>query len=539
MNLARYDKETRQRIEECERLSVIGDPTAPRKLRSLEKIAKEKGDNALLGFVHFYLANWYYDASQYESFQRALERAIFALLRSDAYDLLARAYNFFAIDAQSNDAFDVAYSYYSSALRFTDEKSMPAVTGIVIHNLATFYYGIDDHKRARQFFRKSIRMLHTNKEDPFYERNLLVAYISEAVASLMMGDHPAATRVYSKMKKLHESMDETLFTDVRLSYHFFELRYALSAEDKKSIQAQSERILSTLRDESLSFVEMDDVRDFCGALMKEGQMETVGEIIRIISPQVRASNITHSMRLLAELKSDYYAKIGDEAQLMDALQEQHRLLRRQKEEQAKIYKNSMRLIKLIGDLQDEQEAMALENEYLQEQIVTDELTQIPNRFAFDEELTAAFERAYKAKRQLGVEMMDVDGFKKYNDSFGHRAGDACLAAVGEILRTICKEEKVFCARYGGDEFVLIYEGKSDEEIVAIAKRIRKEIAACEVVLEEKKIPQPMVVSQGICNDFPQDRVRPWDFLMEADSALYAVKGKKQQKVQLRKLSVFA
>ena len=96
---------------------------------------------------------------------QTLKQAIYYLLRSENYEMLARSYNFFAIDAQSIDSLDVAYSYYASALKFTDADTSPSVAGIIISNIANFYYFIGDFKTARKYIRKGRSLLTKNNKD--------------------------------------------------------------------------------------------------------------------------------------------------------------------------------------------------------------------------------------------------------------------------------------------------------------------------------------------------------------------------------------
>ncbi len=538
MNLSLYEKEIQEKIRECERATAAGERSALRKLGELKKIAKEKNDPALLGFTEFYRANWYYDDSQYEKYHNSLEAAIQSLLRTKEYELLARSYNFFAIDAQNNDALDVAYSYYTSALQFTDEETAPSVTGVILHNLANLYAAIADYKLARKHYRRSLRLLEGNKEDPFYHRNLLIAYISDGINSVVLKDLPAAKKTFRIVRSLAEELEDTQLPDVLLDYHFFEVRLALLAGDHKTVEERSGVILEELKDDAMSFMEMDDIRDFCFSLMEHGLLDLTGSILSLITPAVLNANIAHAMRSLTEAKVEYYDKINDEKQLIKALREQHRLMNLQKEEQAKIYQYSISLIKQVGKLQEEEVAVRLENENLQIRILTDDLTGIANRYAFDKELDAAFERAYQKNAEFGVEILDVDGLKAYNDRYGHQAGDTCLVTVGKVLETVAKEHGVFCARYGGDEFVVIYEGKTDGEILTIAQQIDADVTRCTAAMQSDMPQTKITVSQGICNDIPKAKSKPWDYLFEADSALYSVKGTKKKRIPIRRLRGF-
>ncbi len=538
MDFSRFDKKTQQLIEECETLYGAGDKKVLSKLKKLKTIAKEQRDNGLLGFVNFYFANWYYDESEYDKFQTSLAEAIHALLRSREHQLLARSYNFFAIDAQINDALDVAYSYYSNALRFAEEDNNPAVTGAIVQNLANIYHVIGDYEMARKYYRRAKRLMNKNKGDVFYDRNMVIAGVNDGQNSILMGDLPAAQRSYNQTAKIIPRIDGEKFPNLIVSFQFFEARLALLKKDYKTFDELLPPILETLEQEGMFFLEMGDIESFCKALIAEDRMDSFRKILKIIEPKIKESNITHSLRLLSEVKIEYYERIKNDKKLIEALREQQEILMRQKEEQIKIYKNSMNLIKIIGDMQEEEMAVRLENQHLQNQIMTDGLTDIPNRYALDQELDRAFERTYKKKKNLGVEIMDIDDFKTYNDTFGHLTGDGCLEKLGGILKYYSEAENIFAARYGGDEFVIIYEGKSDDEIRDISARIRGAIGECAMAMNEKQGSVTVTISTGVCNDVPRMGSKPWDFLAAADDALLSVKGKKRKILDVRKLPEF-
>ena len=538
MDIKKYDKNTQELIKECENLYASNNKLLLRQLRQLEGIAKEIEDNGLLGLVYFYYANWYYDYSQFEKFQNSLKQAIHSLLRSNDYELLARSYNFFGINAQINDAYDVAYTYYMNALQFTNEEESPSVTGIVIHNLANFYYEIGDYQIAKKYFHKALKLIKENKDDPLYHRNLIIACLSDGTNSLAMKDLAAAKKTHLIIKKELKNIDINKHRDVYISTLFFETRIALNSKDKTGADEKLKYIINSLNEEAMSFVETNDVVDFCKFLISKNKLDAVGKIISIVSPLILQSDMTHAQRLLTELKIDYYDKINDDKKLEEALRNRHNLLIAQKDEKEKIYKYSMSLISLVADLQEERNAVRLENEHLQIQILMDDLTGIANRYALDQELSQAFERIYKTKETLGIEILDVDDFKNFNDTYGHQAGDFCLSKIGNILKNISKDEGIFCARYGGDEFVLIYEGKSDKEIKNIAKRIDFEVKEGINQINNIKINKQVTVSQGICNDIPRIKSKPWDFLKEADIALYSIKGKRNSVIPIRKLPEF-
>jgi diguanylate cyclase (GGDEF)-like protein len=164
-------------------------------------------------------------------------------------------------------------------------------------------------------------------------------------------------------------------------------------------------------------------------------------------------------------------------------------------------------------------------ESLRVQAVRDPLTGLYNRRYMQEFLDRELHLARRKRRPLAVMMLDLDYFKRYNDNFGHSAGDQALAAVGETLLRCVRAEDVVC-RYGGEEFALILPECSLRQATARAEEI------CRRIRENRAQPdQPgvLTVSIGVAAfDETTDRV---DLLLKfADEALYQAKGAGRDRV---------
>jgi diguanylate cyclase (GGDEF)-like protein len=166
--------------------------------------------------------------------------------------------------------------------------------------------------------------------------------------------------------------------------------------------------------------------------------------------------------------------------------------------------------------------MQEENKLLQEKSERDPLTKLPNREKINEYTEVAFENAYHNGTNLGVEIFDIDFFKQYNDTYGHQAGDKCLKKIAQLLHSLM-EQGIFCARYGGDEFIIIYENKSDDEIKAIAEQLRQRVMELNITHTNSTISPVVTISQGIRNSVPKDGNKIWDYFYIADMSMYHVK----------------
>jgi diguanylate cyclase (GGDEF)-like protein len=151
----------------------------------------------------------------------------------------------------------------------------------------------------------------------------------------------------------------------------------------------------------------------------------------------------------------------------------------------------------------------------------DTLTGLVNRRYFEERLTADSQKAFLNGSALSVIMVDIDHFKRVNDTFGHAAGDKVLREVASLLKSSVRRQDDMVARYGGEEFVLVLPGVILETASTIAERIRRSIQDTPIDIGETQLH--LTISLGISN-FPIHRVRSKEDLVKmADLALYDAK----------------
>ena len=133
----------------------------------------------------------------------------------------------------------------------------------------------------------------------------------------------------------------------------------------------------------------------------------------------------------------------------------------------------------------------------------------------------------RRNQELSIIMVDVDFFKKINDTFGHASGDEVLKAVADILREGSRSLDVAC-RYGGEEFILILPGASGENAEKVAEKIRKAVQDRKFALGEHKTAHSVTASFGVATHKPGEP--PDDFIKRADKALYHSKETGRNKV---------
>ena len=141
-----------------------------------------------------------------------------------------------------------------------------------------------------------------------------------------------------------------------------------------------------------------------------------------------------------------------------------------------LFATNQRLIQLNADLEHRVEARTRQLDEARRAAVeigtTDPLTRIANRHYYSEWLERSLAQAITQGRTTGLLLIDLDGFKQINDSYGHRHGDQLLVTIADRLRTVAGEND-FVARIGGDEFAVIVEGADASEIRALARRFQR------------------------------------------------------------------
>ena len=184
----------------------------------------------------------------------------------------------------------------------------------------------------------------------------------------------------------------------------------------------------------------------------------------------------------------------------------------------------------MGDMMDEVESLRKQLEQVREESLTDALTGIANRKAFDLQLEQVYRDSNEQKSPFCLVLSDIDHFKKFNDSFGHLVGDKVLRYVATTIKS-CVKGKDMAARYGGEEFVLILPQTDLKDAKIVADQIRQAVSVRE--LKDKRANQDygfITISLGIAQYQPGEQ--PMEILSRADQALYQAKENGRNRVEV-------
>ncbi|HQT47278.1 MAG TPA: sensor domain-containing diguanylate cyclase [Acidocella sp.] len=161
------------------------------------------------------------------------------------------------------------------------------------------------------------------------------------------------------------------------------------------------------------------------------------------------------------------------------------------------------------------------NAKLGQQNVTDTLTGVPNRRAYDQKISEEYSRAIRNISPLSLLLIDIDLFKQFNDTFGHPAGDAALQSVARVLLASLRPYD-FLARYGGEEFVIILPSTDLVDAAVVAERVRNLVAHSD--FPHRKF----TISVGVAQLDPEAGIKA--LVQAADNGLYRAKATGRNKV---------
>ncbi|MCI9492755.1 MAG: GGDEF domain-containing protein [Lachnospiraceae bacterium] len=530
MDFTNYRKEVQKLAEEMMELRQERGEAYMESCRKMVEIGKEEEDAYLLGFAYYCMAEYYLCQNDHQSLVICLAEGIVNQQRSSQWNLLVRSHNVMGIDAFNRGNTAVALDQYITAISYGEKYGFCYETAKVNYNIGRLYMGFGEYGAAVRYLRKAqdIFLEHTGKESG--KGSLANAYASLGRCSLFQGNLKEAIEYEGKITAMGKQAEAG--SDFFLSQGLF-ARIRQEQGQEKARDGYIKNIRKKLEGQQ-SFLEChEEIFDFLDFLLEIGKYEELQKLFPRLGDMAKATGITHLKMELLRRQAEYFRAVqnrGDYLEICAKIYEGGRLL---KEENIGAIHQSIELRFSLEKARKKERKLIKEKEILQERSEKDALTGLPNRYKLNDYAAKIFDKARERHKLLAIEIFDVDYFKQYNDAYGHQAGDICLMEIGKVLDEFMqRDENIFCARYGGDEFIIIYYGKTDEEALDLAKELRGRMLGLKLEHKDSQVSDYVTVSQGICNSIPKYQNRMWDYLYAADKALYRVKKKRKNSICL-------
>jgi two-component system chemotaxis family response regulator WspR len=278
--------------------------------------------------------------------------------------------------------------------------------------------------------------------------------------------------------------------------------YCASAADA---EAMAERIRPTVILQDLVMPEVDGL-----TLVSRYRANPATRAIPIIVLSSKEDAAIKSEAFTAGV-NDYLVKLPDKVELIARIRHH-----------SKSYLNRLQRDAAYRALDESQQKLIEMNQVLQRLSHVDGLTGLSNRRYLDEFLASEWKRASRELNDFSVLMIDVDNFKKYNDTYGHLAGDEVLKQVATAVRLALRRPADLAARFGGEEFVVVLPGTSLNGAQVMGDRICESVQKL-VVAHALGVDGVVTVSVGGAATMPARGGQATDLLAMADEALYQAK----------------
>lgn len=164
--------------------------------------------------------------------------------------------------------------------------------------------------------------------------------------------------------------------------------------------------------------------------------------------------------------------------------------------------------------------IAIQNAYLYELATTDMMTKLKIHHFFQTALLEEKDRAVKTRNPLSMMMIDIDNFKRFNDTYGHQCGDEVLKNVASVIRETCRQIDI-AARYGGEEMAIVMPHTALEDAIVAGERIRRNVEGAKLFHNGQELS--VTVSVGVAQFSPERDKATRDIIERSDRALYLSK----------------
>lgn len=495
-----------------------GEPGYDNCQRLLKYAAEEKSE-VLFGLGYYSFAEHYLHCSDADNVLYCLTEGIKYFRRAGMYEYLARAYHMMGSVAETQNNRVVAMDYYFTSIQYADAYEYSYGLALAEGRIANIMFYMKQYQRALEMNEKSVEHFKQAPESFHTGWNIALGKTRTGMCYVELGQPEKAVELYGRLHKHLSCRPERRYPQLNI---VIMASYAYEALGR--YQAAQECINQALciMEKGFSLIENADcVIDLARLLSR---MQAYGKQWAFME-KLNNGGIRDHLALMLEMfpyRSECLYRTGRIQEYMECTRRYFSLYEKYQRDNNRAAARVVELRDKLTSIEKDQDRMLEYQQELQISARQDVMTGLYNRTYLEEVLVRRFEEAYHRRTLLGVELMDIDYFKQYNDTYGHLAGDNCLERVAEALKQAA-DDHVFCARYGGDEFMIIYSSMTVQEIEDTARRIQELVAGLGIPHRTSGCSSVVTVSQGIFCQVPAAGNKEWDFSSMADITLYEIK----------------
>ena len=442
-------------------------------------------------------------------------------------ELLMKNYNITAIIYITQGDELLALDYYYKAIRLAKKQKDYNQVAIVHNNIGSLLYNLGEKAEAAQYFEKAwqISQKHASDHLSTAEKRQLIVNISHK---------------YLKEGKYHEGkkfLDENLpqFVAGEIGIPVIEacvdsmyLNLYYYTGDYQMVYQLYQKFRDNLNQLSGKLEIIGDLIGVAHILIKMKDRENSEELLYCITQVCQEANLPKHRIRLCEVWMEFCETFGDRDALDICYEHYYQLRQQMKSQTNEKIATALANRQQLERQRETNSQLSADNKKLVQKSETDELTGISNRYGLNKKFVQWSRLAQTKNKEVCMGLFDIDYFKVYNDRYGHLNGDSCLQAIAQIVKETAADN-YFVSRYGGDEFIVLGLGKTDEEIKRFADALFARVKQENMPFGAHPSSDRITISMGLVNKKIPDGYHISDMVHEADEMLYQAKknGKNQ------------
>lgn len=477
------------------------------------------------GAACYYMADYLYGFGK--PIAHYLRQAITNLLDSGDDVLIARTYNLLGIEAFNHGVDEASLDYLVRACSYADALHDDEIAAVIYLNMGAQYNCMGNFPDGKKYCHRAAAAARKLPPENMYHTQIQFwALVEECNASIQKDNtHDAGTLLHRAHIMLAEMSQEERAEYANYSLYLIVLcEYHLLQGNDSEFKQTLEKVYELLKDKDMVIDGALDLIRFGDFLLQHSHADAVKKIVDVMWDTVGETNITNLKLRFYRMAVNYYQAITKPTRELEASRLYFDAYNKHRTEELSDYQTFLSTYQAMEQAKKENERLARLAHY-------DALTGLQNRSIMRRRIDAIFEEAYQLHQFMAVEILDIDNFKHFNDTYGHTTGDRCLVALAKVLSDVSGDHvEVF--RYGGDEFVVLYHGLSEMDVLNVADQLQKGIRNATIKTETASVISGLTISQGICGFVPSGGNKNWDLLYAADIALYSVKNSQKGGIRL-------
>ncbi len=484
----------------------------------------EESDRGLYGRCHFYMAFYLLRNGHPNDCLKHLNEAIRCMVGTLQESQAARCYNMLGVVAHGQNNLLLAAEQYNKALNYAEKYNDFYTRSMAGSNLADVYYRIGLYDKAFWWYRESMKSYEqTGAGAVVGSENHVKLLACYGFCLSMAGKSREAGEVCERLRSIENGEHAENFPTL-CAYTFFALYFYQEKQKQRAEECLEVAVNSILRQKKVT-QDADNILNLIELLILMERYDSMGRLLDYMESLARAEGNEGILLQILAYQLKYCADKMSEEQYLERTDHFLRIKEDYEEQENGMILDMLEMRRQLLKIEETQQELEKENVKLRYQAEHDELSGLYNKGKLSRYAEEAFERALRNQTHLGVLFADIDYFKQMNDHYGHGRGDECVRAVAECIRRCMPED--FAARYGGDEFVVIAQNRTEEYMRRCGERIVQEVRALQIPNEDSKDTDILTVTVGIVHAVPNRMNKVWDFLSAADEALYRQKNEKK------------